>query len=266
VWRAAVVGQYLPGDSPVHRLDPRTKILGLLVYVVALFLAAAWPAQALLGGFALAALALARAPLGAVWRGLRPLVWLVLLTVLLNAVMTPGPVAWHLAFLSVSRPGLDYGLQMGVRLLLLVLASSLLTLTTAPVALTDGLEAVLRPLGRVGVPAHDIAMMMTIALRFIPTLLREAERIMRAQTARGADFEHGSPAQRLRALLPLLVPLFVSAFRRADELATAMEARAYRGGEGRTHFRQHRFGRGDAVAALALAALVAALIWLRWGR
>jgi energy-coupling factor transport system permease protein len=264
MFKAAVIGQFIPGDSAVHRLDARTKILILIAYVAVLFLASGWPGQAALVAFIAMALVLARLPLRSLVRGLRPIIWLVAITLVLNALMTPGPVAYRiLGFITFSRSGIDFGLQMAVRLLLLFLASSLLTLTTPPVELTDGLESVLRPFARIGVPAHDIAMMMTIALRFIPTLMTETERIMRAQSARGADFEHGSLARRLRAMVPLLVPLFISAFRRADELATAMEARAYRGGEGRTRWRQRRFGPGDAVAGAAALALVAVLVLLR---
>jgi energy-coupling factor transport system permease protein len=264
VFKAAVIGQYIPGDSPVHRLDARTKIIILVAYVAALFLASTWPGQGALFLFLVVAMALARLPLPSVVRGLRPLLWLVVITLVLNALMTPGPVAYRiLGFITLSQPGIDFGLQMAVRLLLLFVASSLLTLTTAPVELTDGMESVLGPFRRFGVPAHDIAMMMTIALRFIPTLMTETERIMRAQSARGADFEHGSLTSRLRALVPLLVPLFISAFRRADELATAMEARAYRGGEGRTRWRQRRLGSGDAVAAASTLGLIVVLVLVR---
>lgn len=263
MWKAAVIGSYLPGTSVIHRLDPRTKILVLLVYVITLFVVAGWAGQVLLAVFVLAGMALGRLPPRAVLRGLRPILWLVLITVILNALMTPGPVAYRvLGFITFSQPGIDFGLRMGVRLLLLYAASTLLTLSTAPVDLTDGLESILRPFGRLGVPAHDIAMMMTIALRFIPTLMDETQRIMRAQAARGADFEHGSLRRRLQALVPLLVPLFVSAFRRADELATAMEARAYHGGEGRTRYRILRLRAGDAVAGAATLTLVAIAVWL----
>jgi energy-coupling factor transport system permease protein len=264
VFKAAVIGQYIPGDSPLHRLDARTKLLALAVYVGALFAAANWPGQMVLALFMALALVLARLPLLSLARGLRPVVWLVAITLILNALMTPGPVAYRLlGFITFTRPGVDFGLQMSVRLLLLFVASSLLTVTTPPVELTDGMESVLGPFRRLGVPAHDIAMMMTIALRFIPTLMAETERIMRAQSARGADFEHGSLTRRLGALVPLLVPLFVSAFRRADELATAMEARAYRGGQGRTRWRRRRLGAGDAAAAVLTLALVAAVVLLR---
>ncbi len=264
MFKIAVIGQYVPGDSPVHRLDARTKILMLIAYVAALFLAWTWPGQAALALFAALAAALARLPLRALARGMRPILWLLAITLVLNALMTPGPVAYRiLGFITLTWPGINFGLQMAVRLLLLFLASALLTLSTPPVELTDGMESVLNPFRRFGVPAHDIAMMMTIALRFIPTLMTETERIMRAQSARGADFEHGSLSQRMRALVPLLVPLFVSAFRRADELATAMEARAYRGGEGRTRWRQRRLGAADAMAGAAMLALVAVLVVVR---
>ena len=264
MFKAAVIGQYIAGDSCIHRLDARTKILALIVYVAALFIAVSWAGQIVLALFVAIAIALSGLSIASMVKGLRPILWLLVITLVLNALMTPGPVTYRLfGFITFTQAGIDFGVQMAVRLLLLFMASSLLTLTTPPVELTDGMESVLNPFRRIGVPAHDIAMMMTIALRFIPTLMVETERIMRAQSARGADFEHGSLTSRLRALVPLLVPLFISAFRRADELATAMEARAYRGGEGRTRWRQRRLGSGDVIAAASTLALVAVLVLLR---
>lgn len=261
---SVVIGQYVPGSSPVHRLDARTKLLATLVYAAVLFVASSWRAQALLAGFALAVLLLSRLPAVAIWRGLRPVAGLLVFTLVLNALVTPGRPLWHLGPVAVTQQGVDFGLRMTVRLLLLVLAGSLLTLTTNPIDLTDGVEALLRPFRRLGVPGHELAMMMTIALRFIPTLLEEAERIARAQMARGADFESGNPARRLKALAPLLVPLFLSAFRRAEELAIAMEARCYRGGEGRSRYRERRFSWRDGAAATATLSLALAVGWLRW--
>ena len=258
-----LVGQYVPGHSPVHRLDPRTKIGLLVAYTVVLFLVEAWRAYALLGAAILAATWAARLPAGHLLAGLRPMAWLAGITLVLNLVAVPGDPLVHLGPLVATRQGLELGLRLAVRLLLLVAAASLLTLTTSPIALTDGLEALLRLLGR-RVPAHELAMMMTIALRFIPTLAEEAERIMKAQLARGARFHQGGPLQRLRALVPLLVPLFVSAFRRADDLALAMEARGYRGGEGRTRYRELRPGPADALAAALAALLFGWILW--WGR
>ena len=252
-----LLGRYVPGESPVHRLDPRTKIGLLLAYTVVLFALRAWPAYAVMAAATLAAAITARVPPRYLLAGLRPVAWLVGLTLVLNLVAVPGEPLARLGPLVASRDGLELGARLAARLLLLVATASLLTLTTSPIALTDGLEALLRPLGR-WVPAHELAMMMTIALRFIPTLAQEAERIMKAQMARGADFQRGGPLRRLRSLVPLLVPLFVSAFRRADDLALAMEARGYRGGAGRTRYRELRLGAADALAA-ALSAGVLAL-------
>ncbi|ADU52342.1 cobalt transport protein [Thermaerobacter marianensis DSM 12885] len=256
-----LVGQYVPGHSPVHRLDPRTKIGLLAAYSVVLFMVQDWAAYGVLGAAVLAAAGLARLPLAGLVAGLRPMAWLVGLTLVLNLVAVPGDPLVVVGPVVATRQGLELGLRLAARLLLLVAAASLLTLTTSPIALTDGLEALLRPLGR-WVPAHELAMMMTIALRFIPTLAEEAERIMKAQLARGAQFHRGGPVQRLRALVPLLVPLFVSAFRRADDLAIAMEARGYRGGRGRTRYRELRATGRDAVAALLASAVLGLALWL----
>ncbi|MBX5464016.1 MAG: energy-coupling factor transporter transmembrane protein EcfT [Clostridia bacterium] len=258
---ALTIGHYVPGDSPVHRLDSRVKLLLTMAYVVVLFFAARPAAYAALLLLPLAGYLLARMPLGMVWQGLRPVAFVLLLTVVLNALMTPGHPLYRLGRVAVTAEGLRLGLEMAVRLILLMVTSTLLTLTTSPIELTDGLESLLRPFRRVGVPAHELAMMMTIALRFIPTLLEEAQNILKAQQARGADFESGNLLRRARAMVPLLVPLFVGAFRRADELATAMEARCYHGGEGRTRYREYRIGRADWVAAgVTTAALLFVLL------
>ena len=247
-FRDLTIGQHIPGDSVVHRLDPRTKIIGTALLITLLFTVDGFL------GYLLAALAIAAVihlselPWRFVLRGLRPLLMILLLTVGLNIFLTEGEVVFRFLFLTVTREGIARGLMMGTRLVLLIVGTSLLTLTTSPIQLTDGIESLLGPFRRIGVPAHELAMMMTIALRFIPTLLDETEKIMKAQMARGADFQSGGLMQRAKNLVPLLVPLFVSAFRRADELAIAMEARGYRGGQGRTKFRELRFGRSDAVA------------------
>lgn len=246
------IGQHIPGDSVIHRLDPRTKILGTTFLIVLLFLVNGFI------GYGLAALAIAAVivaselPWRFVLRGLRPLMVILILTVGLNLFMTEGREIFRLWFLSVTWEGLVRGLMMGTRLILLIIGTSLLTLTTSPIQLTDGIETLLKPWRKIGVPAHELAMMMTIALRFIPTLLEETEKIMKAQMARGADFQSGGLMQRAKSLVPLLVPLFVNAFRRADDLAIAMEARGYRGGEGRTKFRELRFQRIDAVALVLI--------------
>ncbi len=261
--RDITLGQYLPRESPIHRLDPRTKILLTLLYIVALFMADNGYPYVLLGFFTLLCYPLARLPLRIIGRSLRPLLFILALTVGLNMIMTSGEVLYRLGPLSLTREGLRLGVLMGVRLGLLIVTTSLLTLTTSPISLTDGMERLLRPFRRLGLPAHELAMMMTIALRFIPTLLEEAEKIMKAQTARGARFTSGNFLVRARNLVPLLVPLFVGAFRRADELALAMEARCYRGGEGRTRMRELHAAARDYLAALVMVAVMAAVLWLR---
>lgn len=264
VFRDLLIGQYYAVSSPVHRLDPRSKILISLLLITVLFVITDFygyaAAAAAVAGVAL----LGRVPLRLLLRGLRPVLFLLVLTVVLHALMSgrEGHVLAALGPLVVTDEGLLLGLRMGLRLALLILVSSLLTLTTSPIELTDGLERLLGPANRIGVPVHDLAMMMTIALRFIPTLMEEADRIIKAQTARGADFQQGGPLQRVRSLVPVLVPLFVSAFRRADDLALAMEARGYRGGEGRTRFKQLRLGPRDAAAAVAALSAAAVIIWL----
>lgn len=252
------LGQYIPGNSLLHRLDPRTKILGSILYIIALFVLNDLFGYAVITAFSLALVFLSGIPWRYVLRGVRPIFYIVLFTLLLNFFLTPGRVVWQLGPLKATEEGIRLGLFMGWRLLLLVLTTSLLTLTSSPIALTDGLEYLLNPFKRVGVPAHELAMMMTIALRFIPTLLEETDKIMKAQMARGADFETGNIVQRARGMIPLLVPLFVSAFRRADDLATAMEARCYRGGEGRTRLRELKFAARD-FAALAVSFLLLGL-------
>jgi len=252
-----VVGQYLPTDSPVHRLDPRAKLLGALSVMVG-GLGAAHP-----GLYALVALGLwltawaGRIPFSLALRGLRLFLWLFLLTFLLNAYCTPG----SLGPLGTSWEGISQGALLTGRLALMVWAASLLTLTTSPIDLTDGIEKLLKPLRRLRVPAHEVAMMMVIALRFLPLLVEEADRIRRAQMARGAEFG-GGLLRRVGSMVPILVPLFLSAFRKADALSLAMEARCYRGGEGRTSFAELRFGLKDGLV-LAISGLVAVggLIW-----
>lgn len=260
--RSVTIGQHIPGDSLIHRLDPRTKIISAIVLIVLLFVVKGFV------GYGLVALGIAlvvrtsKIPVGFVLRGVRPLLVILAFTLTLHLFMTEGRVIFQLWFLKVTWEGLFRGLMMGTRLLLLIIGTSMLTLTTSPMQLTDGIETLLRPGKKIGIPAHELAMMMTIALRFIPTLLEETEKIMKAQMARGADFQSGGLTQRAKSLLPLLVPLFVNAFRRADDLAIAMEARGYRGGEGRTKLKELKFQRVDAVAVglvLSFALVVGAL-------
>lgn len=260
------LGQYFPGNSIIHRLDPRTKILATMIYIVAIFFADKPLTYALLTAFAAVVVAISRVPWLLVFKSLKPIWIIVALTVLIHMFTSPGEqVVFTWKFLSVTAEGLDMGIKMAVRLILLLLFSSVLTFTTSPIVLTDGIESLLRPFKAVGVPAHELAMMMTIALRFIPTLLDETDRIMKAQTARGADFSSGNLLERMKNMLPLLVPLFISAFRRADELAIAMEARCYRGGEGRTRMHELAYSAKDHVALALVLALALLLAALRWG-
>lgn len=256
------LGQYYPAESAVHRLDPRTKIGATLLYIVSLFLVGSF------WGFGLAALAvllvnrIATIPLRYLLRGLKPVFIIVLFTFLLNLFMTPGTILWQWRFLKITEEGLTNAAFMSARLILLVTGASIMTLSTKPIALTDGIEALLSPFKKIGLPAHELAMMMSIALRFIPTLMDEADKIMKAQMARGADFESGNIFRRAKALIPLLVPLFVSAFRIAQDLAMAMEARCYRGGEHRTRLHPMQFSRGDAIFWLCFALYAGGIVCL----
>jgi len=248
------LGQYLPGNSVVHRLDPRTKLMLAFAYIIVLFAVTNGLAYSVLALASLAVIGLSRIPIKMVLRGLRPILMILSLTVVLHVFTSrEGTLLLGFWFVRIYSGGVQQGLLLAFRLVLLVMSTSILTLTTSPIALTDAIELVLRPLKRFGVPAHELAMMMTIALRFIPTLLEEAEKIMKAQLARGADFESGGLLKRARSLLPLLIPLFISAFRRADELAMAMEARCYRGGEGRTKYKVLMYSRLDVYAVLCFA-------------
>jgi len=261
--RSFGLGQYVAVDSPVHRLDPRTKILATLVLVIVVFAIHTVAGLAILSAFLAAVLVAGRIPFGYALRGLRPVFWLVAFAVVLQIFFgdSGGHPVFHRGPILITRENLRLGLFYGYRLILLVLSTTLMTFTTSPVELTDGLERLLRPFRRIGVPAHELSLMMTIALRFIPTLLEETEKIMKAQMARGAEFSRGSLPRRARALVPLLVPLFVSAFRRADALALAMEARCYRGGEHRTRMTELRVAPRDYVAAAVLVLVsIAALL------
>ena len=258
------LGQYFPGDTVAHRLDARTKILLVMLYIIALFCAKSFTAYALLAAVLAVCVRVSRVGLRSLVRGLKPVLFIIVFTALLNLFFTPGEryvLEW--GFLRVSDTGLRNAVFMVLRIMLLIMGTFLMTYTTSPISLTDGLERLLNWMKRLRVPVHELAMMMSIALRFIPTLIEETDKIMSAQKARGADFDTGNLMQKARALVPLLVPLFISAFRRADELAVAMECRCYHGGEGRTRLRQLRY-RGIDYAALALGvALVAAVVVLR---
>ena len=253
------LGKYVAVDSPVHRLDPRTKLLAAIALMVTVVRCDELPALTLFTVFVVLSARFARLPLGLLARNLRPFLWLFAFTLIMHGLMTPGAVVWRLPLtdLDVTGEGLRFGGFFSLRLAVVISLAALLTLTTAPLELTDGLERLLNPLRRFGFPAHELAMMVTIALRFIPVLIEEAERLYRAQLARGADFS-GGPIRRTRQLIPLLIPLFLAAFARADRLGVAMESRCYRGGEGRTSYRVLRLGRGDLIAALAVTAVAAA--------
>ncbi|MGI6585744.1 MAG: energy-coupling factor transporter transmembrane component T family protein [Lutisporaceae bacterium] len=257
------IGQYIPGDTIIHNLDPRIKIIITFVFITLLFFVGNYFSYLYIIAFMGLAIVLSKISPKFIIKGLKPLIVIIALTVILNVFMTQGEVIYRIWRLSITREGLYQAGFMGLRLIFLITGASLLTLTTSPIALTDGIEKLLSPLKRIGVPAHELAMMMTIALRFIPTLLEETDKIMKAQMARGADFETGNLINRARAMVPLLVPLFISAFRRADELALAMEARCYRGGEKRTRMKQLKLEFRDYGGMLITAAVCFLVIWSR---
>ena len=255
------LGQYFPGNSLIHRLDPRTKLIALIFYIVTLFTAGSWLSYGLILAFLAVCIAMSKVPLKAFVRGMKPLLLILIFTGLLNLFLTPGETVllrwWRI---TITLEGITRAIFMVARILLLISGTFLLTYTTSPISLTDGLESLLGPLKKLRLHVHELSMMMCIALRFIPTLIEETDKIMSAQKARGADFETGSVMNRIKALVPILVPLFISAFRRADELATAMECRCYHGGEGRTKMKLLRYKRCDYLTFLALPALLAAVI------
>lgn len=257
------LGQYFPGNSYIHRLDPRTKLLGLIVYIVALFVAVNWVSYGIVFLFLAVIIAISTIPLKSIFRGMKPLIFILIFTGILNLFFTGGETVlasfWGVV---ITAEGVIRAIFMVLRILMLITGTFLLTYTTSPIALTDGLESLLSPLKVIRVPVHELAMMMCIALRFIPTLIEETDKIMSAQKARGADFESGSLISRVKALVPILVPLFISAFRRADELATAMECRCYQGGTGRTKMKILRFHRGDLMAFFVLMLLLGGTILL----
>lgn len=258
------IGQYIPGDTPVHNLDPRIKIIITFTFIAALFFVNKFFGYLFVIGFMAIAIYLSKIPVKQLFKGIKPLIVIILLTVALNIFMTEGEVIYTIWKLKVTKEGLIQAGFMALRLIFLITGASLLTLTTSPISLTDGIEKLLNPLKKIGVPAHELAMMMTIALRFIPTLLEETDKIMKAQMARGADFETGNIISRAKAMVPLLVPLFISAFRRADELALAMEARCYRGGENRTRMKQLVIEFRDYIAIIITAVFLAAVLWSRY--
>ena len=258
------LGQFFPGESFIHRLDPRTKLIMVIVYIVALFMASNWLGYGIVIAFLAVCIKISTIPLKSITRGLKPVMMIVAFTGILNLFFTPGTHEIVNIFgFSLTWEAVERAAQMILRIMLLITGTFLLTYTTSPIALTDGLESLLSPLKAVKFPVHELSMMMCIALRFIPTLIEETDKIMCAQKARGADFETGSLMDRAKALIPILVPLFISAFRRADELATAMECRCYQGGEGRTKMKLLRYHLEDFLSYGAGAVLLVMVIVLK---
>ena len=258
------LGQYFPGDSLIHRLDPRTKLMVVVLFIIALFLSKSFVSYGLMVLFLAYCVAVSKVGLKALFKGMKPVIFILIFTGILNLFYSSeGTMLFQWKFLHITTGGLHTAFFMVLRVMLLISGTFLLTYTTSPISLTDGLESLMNPLKVIKVPVHELSMMMCIALRFIPTLIEETDKIMSAQKARGADFESGKLMERAKALIPILVPLFISAFRRADELATAMECRCYQGGEGRTKMKQLHYQRNDFAAFGAAALLTAAVIILK---
>lgn len=256
--RDITIGQYYPADSILHTLDPRVKLIGTFVFIISLFVFNNTLGYILAAVFLFGIIKLSKVPFKFIFRGLKAIIVLLLFTVTFNLFLTPGEVIYELSFLKVTKEGIIFAIRMAIRLTFLILGSSLMTFTTTPNHLTDGLEKIMGPLRKIKVPVHEISMMMSIALRFIPILMEETDKIMKAQMARGADFETGGLIKKAKNLVPLLVPLFVSAFRRANDLAMAMEARCYHGGEGRTKMKPLKYSLRDMAAYFLLVIYLAA--------
>ena len=258
------LGQFFPGDTFIHRLDPRTKLIAVILYIVALFNAKGVVTYAMVMAVLVLCILVSRVPFRSLTRGLKPIYIIVAFTAVMNLFFTSGtPLGTGWLLSHITQEGLRSAIYMILRIVMLIMGTFLLTYTTSPISLTDGLESLLSPLKKLRLPIHELAMMMSIALRFIPTLIEETDKIMSAQKARGADFESGNLIQKAKALIPILVPLFISAFRRADELATAMECRCYHGGEGRTKLHVLKYQRRDYIALTAGVLVVAAVLVLR---
>lgn len=257
------LGQYFPGNTVVHRLDPRTKLLMVVVYIVALFLAKWWVSYGVMLAFLVTAVMLSHIKPKALFRGLKPLIVIMVFTALINLFYSDGEVLVKFWIFRITREGIVQAAFLVLRIMMLVTGTFLMTYTTSPIALTDGMESLLSPLKKLHFPVHELSMMMSIALRFIPTLIEETDKIISAQKARGADFESGNIIQRVKNMVPLLVPLFISAFRRANDLALAMEARCYHGGEGRTQMKPLRYQASDYAAYGVLMAYLVCSIGLR---
>lgn len=260
-----ILGRYIQGDSFIHNLDPRTKLLATFYFILVVFFANNWLAYAFLVVTALLLVFLSQISLSFFLKGIRPMIWLILFTVCFQILFsTGGQVYFQWGPLAVTSEGIQAGIYIFLRLVLIIVFSTLMTLTTAPLELTDGIEHMLRPLARLGFPSHEIALMLSIALRYVPTLMDEATKIMNAQRSRGVDFNEGSFMDRIKAIVPILIPLFVSAFNRAEEMANAMEARGYKGGQGRSKYRQLVYSRLDLYALLGLVVVTIGMVATRW--
>lgn len=259
-----LIGRYIQGNSIIHELDPRTKLIGSFYFILIVFLANHWLAYLLLAAFTFLAIKLSHISISYFLRGIRPMLWIIMFTVVFQMLFTVGgTVYFEWGPISITSLGVINAIYIFMRLVLIIMMSTILTLTTAPLELTDGIEHLLRPFARFGFPAHEVALMLSIALRYVPTLMDEAQKIMNAQRARGVEFDEGSFIDRIKAMIPILIPLFVSAFNRADEMAIAMEARGYRGGEGRTKYRQLQYSRIDLYAVVSFIGLTLLLVAMR---
>jgi energy-coupling factor transport system permease protein len=259
-----IIGKYIPGHSLIHKMDSRAKLVMIFAFVFIVFLANNLLTYLVLGLFTLLIVLLTKLPVRFLLKGLRPILWIILFTFILHLIVTKeGDILFDLGFFRIYEEGLKQGIYISLRFLYLILMTTILTLTTTPIEITDGMESLLSPFKKLGLPVHELALMMSISLRFIPTLMEETDKIAKAQMARGADFTSGPIKDRLKAVVPLLVPLFISAFKRAEELATAMEARGYQGGEGRTKLRQLKWKMLDTSVLTLLVALGLVLLYLR---
>ncbi|MCS0674551.1 energy-coupling factor transporter transmembrane protein EcfT [Cytobacillus firmus] len=259
-----IFGRYVPAESVLHRMDPRSKLVLIFLFVCIVFLANNMLTYGLLTVYTFLMIALSKVPIRFIYTGLKPVLLLVIFTLFLHLFLTKeGEVLFRFGWITIYEEGLRQGIFISLRFFLLILMTSILTLTTTPIEITDGLESLLAPLNKIKFPVHELALMMSISLRFIPTLMQETDKIMKAQTARGVDFSSGPIKERIKAIIPLLIPLFVSSFKRAEELAVAMESRGYRGGEGRTKYRQLNWGLKDTAMLAMLAVLTLVLILLR---
>lgn len=259
-----IIGRYIPGNSPIHLMDPRAKLLLIFFYVFIVFIANSVLTYALLGIYTLAAVLLTKVPIRYILSGLKPILWVILFTFILHIFLTKeGDLLVDFGWLQVYEGGVKQGIFISLRLLFLIMMTTILTLTSTPIEITDGMESLLAPFKKIGLPTHELALMMSISLRFIPTLMQETEKIMKAQAARGVEFTSGPIKDRMKAVVPLLIPLFISSFKRAEELAIAMEARGYQGGEGRTKLRKLQWRGIDTLMHMVLFATAIILFLLR---